>query len=136
MYVARMNGVRMTSELGEIVRRERNKRQWTQEELGNKVGVTGQQIHNIEKGLTQLPGPDTLGALARALGIAEAVLLRAAGYLQNTSMTIVDALVTEKDVTPAELWEAVLARHHGDREAAMHYMSETFRVATDRRPTS
>jgi transcriptional regulator with XRE-family HTH domain len=52
----------------------------TQRELARKVGVTDGFIAHIESGRT-LPGREKMKALALALGVPEARLLRESGYL-------------------------------------------------------
>lgn len=55
--------------IGRVIRRERRLREWSQEELARRVGVSRQTIIRIEDGAagTRL---DTVEAACRVLGIA------------------------------------------------------------------
>lgn len=77
--------MRDNKKLADVVRDRRLDLRLTQEQLGERVGVTKQQISNIEQGKTDLPSPAVLGRLARELHLAEFDLLRAAGYLQRAT---------------------------------------------------
>lgn len=57
------------STLGERVRRVREQRKLTQQQLGEKVGVSKKAISKIERGETKSPTPHHLRKLASALGV-------------------------------------------------------------------
>jgi transcriptional regulator with XRE-family HTH domain len=73
-----------SKKLADVVRDRRNELRLTQDQLGEMVGVTKQQISNIEQGKTELPSPAVMARLARALQVAEFDLLRSVGYLQRS----------------------------------------------------
>ena len=53
--------------LGEQIKKIRKSKKWTQSDLGDKVGMTHQEISRIENGLNNI-GIDTLSEVADALG--------------------------------------------------------------------
>lgn len=53
-----------------ILRRERLKRGWSQEEFANEIGSTGKTVGRWERGQTQLPGPYLRRQIAQAFGIS------------------------------------------------------------------
>ena len=73
-------------EFGNQLRRWRQSLQppMTQRTLARQIGVSDGFLAHIETGRT-LPGIRTLQALAKALGVSEAEMLSAAGYLTRRS---------------------------------------------------
>lgn len=70
--------------IGDVVRRLREQRGWTQKELAKRMGNVEQNtISAIELGRTGIPGPATLHALADTLGISELDLLRLTGHIRT-----------------------------------------------------
>jgi transcriptional regulator with XRE-family HTH domain len=73
--------------MGQKVRRLRERRNWTQEELAHKVGMSRNQIQNIERSRNNSRDPltgrlgrgnprlDTIYLLADVLGVKAAVLI-------------------------------------------------------------
>ena len=55
--------------LGQRLRAFRQKRKWTQQQLGEALGRSQQEIYRWEKGLVRIPAED-LGLLARVLGVS------------------------------------------------------------------
>lgn len=55
--------------LGQRLRAFRQKRKWTQQQLGEALGRSQQEIYRWEKGLVRIPAED-LGPLARVLGVS------------------------------------------------------------------
>jgi transcriptional regulator with XRE-family HTH domain len=83
----------MTTPLGDFIFARRKYLRMTQQVLGDKVGLTRQQISNIENGKTELPGPASLAKMAAALQAQEYELLRLSGRLQDQA----DVLSPELD---------------------------------------
>lgn len=57
----------MSKEFGYKIKRLREDRQWTQEELGRKAKINGKQISHYETGVTE-PGVKNLKKLAAVFG--------------------------------------------------------------------
>jgi transcriptional regulator with XRE-family HTH domain len=72
--------------LGNAVRAARKRRRWSQEQLGEKVGLTGQRVGQIELGGAASATLETLFALSHTLGIP----LRIA-YQRDPDADVVDA---------------------------------------------
>lgn len=70
-----------TSGLGARVRQLREWRGLSQEELAEKIGKDQNYISQLERGVIRMPRPETLAALAEALGTTPVDLLRAAGWV-------------------------------------------------------
>lgn len=74
------------TEVGRIIKEARERRDWSQHELGRKSGVSHSYISMIERGYDSRtkkpfdPHPLKLEALALALSIPYRVLREAAGY--------------------------------------------------------
>lgn len=62
------------------LQREREKRDWSQNELATRAGLARQIVNRIEAGQVE-PAARTLQALATALGIPVQTLFRVVGYL-------------------------------------------------------
>ena len=60
--------------VGEKVRKLRKARRWSQQELGDRAGVTAQTVWNLETG-RHVPETATLLKIARALGVPLSELL-------------------------------------------------------------
>lgn len=74
----------MRNDLGRTIYALRKRKGMTQEELGQRVGVTKAQINKYETGITQNLKRSTAEAMARALEVSPAFLL---GW-QETSSTV------------------------------------------------
>lgn len=61
--------------LGELIRKERVARNWTQEYLAELIDVKQPQVSAYERGEIQMPDPAVLVRLAEAFGIDKALLL-------------------------------------------------------------
>lgn len=115
--VRRMYSVYMSSVLGDLVKQRRLALKMTQRQLGKQVGLTHQQIGNIEDGSTKLPGPESLQKLASALQIAEERLLQAVGFLQNRVQSY---FPTPRG--PAETWAEIVEAFDGDEDEARRWL--------------
>src|SRR4028119_2487433 len=67
--------------LGDVIRKARHTKGWTQEKLAEEIGVNPGYIGQIETGVVKLPSAGKLELLERALGVSRADMLRAAGLL-------------------------------------------------------
>jgi transcriptional regulator with XRE-family HTH domain len=56
--------------LGRHIRRIREQRGWTLEELAERMGVSANTVRRIERGQSQRPHVHTLSRLANAFGVA------------------------------------------------------------------
>ena len=64
---------------GEVVRRERNARGWSQQHLANEAGLSRSHVTTIEGGKIEMPQYDTVQAIARALGMLPRELIEPTG---------------------------------------------------------
>ena len=62
-------------EFKDILKQERLKKGYTQEELGKRVGLKKSAIHKYENGLVVNPGRSLIFKFAQALGVSPAYLL-------------------------------------------------------------
>ncbi len=63
-------------QLGERIRRERQKHGWSTRELADRAKVSSAAVSLIETGKRETPGVKTIGAIADALGVTIDDLLR------------------------------------------------------------
>jgi transcriptional regulator with XRE-family HTH domain len=93
-------------EIGKLIKKARNLKEWTQVELGEKVGMSRVSITNIEQG-NQRPSIYTLYIIAEELGVNPVSLLPDPTQLKKESKLFAapeefKGLVTLKD------YEAIL----------------------------
>ena len=74
-----INGMARPKTFGEWLKAERDRCDWTQEELGRRVDMTKMTISRYESG-PRVPDRDKVLVLARALGADEDEALLVAGY--------------------------------------------------------
>lgn len=70
---------------GKIIRKNREKQQWSQQELGKKLGVTGKQVSNYEKG-TPIPPMDVLMKLCDVFACELGYLLGEEDYSEGSKI--------------------------------------------------
>ena len=92
-----MSRVTRASPLGEYIRRERNKRGWTQDVLADAVGTSGAYISQIETGRVAWPGAHLRRGIASALGVSHLEMLVAAGELTAEEAGLVGDGTTAAD---------------------------------------
>ncbi|TDO92296.1 transcriptional regulator with XRE-family HTH domain [Halanaerobium saccharolyticum] len=99
----------MTSNIGDFIKKLRNKNNMTLTYLENKSGVSNSHISRIERGLRE-PSPDTLKKLSGPLGVSYKKLLKVAGYLDNEEQDkkIENALSNDPELK--EIWEQISKR--------------------------
>lgn len=71
--------------IGKLIRTERNKRNWTLEKLGSKLGVTGKQVSKYEKG-DPMPPIDMMVKLCGVFDCELGYLLREESYSEGTRL--------------------------------------------------
>ena len=125
----------MDSSIGERIRYIRRERNMTQEELGNKVGVTKATINKYETGVIVYLKRPMLDKLAKALSISPAYLM---GWDDNA--TIVGSVGTNNSVVGqnyGEVHAAALSKEEEellrifralDVKHRMELMSTAFRM--------
>ncbi len=74
------------SDIGEYIRTLREKKQWTQEELADKLHVTRQTISNYEKGRSK-PDVEMIKKIASVLEVDAQYLLYGESHLQSKSIS-------------------------------------------------
>ena len=70
---------------GEVIRRERTARGWSQQHLANEAGLNRSHVTTIEGGKIGMPQFDTVQALAKAFGMLPRELI------EPTGQTIMEA---------------------------------------------
>ena len=68
--------------IGKLIRTEREKRSWTQKELGKRLGVSGKQVSNYEQG-TPIPPIDVLVKLCQVFDCELGYILGEKDYSQG-----------------------------------------------------
>ena len=64
---------------GDVIRRERVARGWSQQRLANAAGLNRSHVTTIETGKIEMPQYDTVQALAKALGMLPRELIEPTG---------------------------------------------------------
>jgi len=82
---------------GEVIRRERTARGWSQQRLANEAGLNRSHVTTIEGGSIDMPQLKTVQALARAFGVLPQQLI------EPTGRTIMELLPPANDVESDEL---------------------------------
>lgn len=102
---------------GEKVRRLRDNLGWTREELSEKSGVAPRTIQNIETGVIENPGIETLKPLLKALNVprenqaikkAESILriVSALSTLDESKLGLIETII---HTIPAEIPSTVVS---------------------------
>src|SRR5258708_28511737 len=95
------------TDFGGLIRRLRDERGWTQEQLAREAHITITCLSNLERGATKDPNNETIAGLAEAFGLetseldprrlAEAVAAHARTFAQRQAITRLLAL-PDRDV--------------------------------------
>lgn len=109
--------------LGDLLRKHRREQGLTQQQLADQVGLSKGGIGAIETGETVEPERSTILKLARALGLDVDMIERA---VRASVQRIAEPpeIYLSGDYTPEEYWQAILARHNGDVQAALRFLHE------------
>ena len=76
-----------SEQIGEIIKKERRKRGWSQAKLGEKIGLSDKQISKYEKGLSKpTPSVETLFKLCEIFDCELGYLLGEKGYSCGTKI--------------------------------------------------
>ena len=74
-----------SEEIGKLIKDERTKKKWSQEKLGAKLGISGKQVSNYEKGVLT-PPVDILFNLCEIFDCELGYLLGEEGYSSGTKL--------------------------------------------------
>lgn len=75
----------MAETFGDYLRRLREQKGLSIQQLAAHAGISGAQISRIENGIRGVPKPATLRKISEAVGIGYEELMEHAGYLNETS---------------------------------------------------
>lgn len=112
--------------IGANLKRVRISRGWSQEKLGEALGITFQQIQKYEKGTNRV-AVSTLLASAKALGVTPAAILPELATPADADLTVPTAAeyamirgLRDLDVSPAKMLDIVMsiAEAVGGQDAA------------------
>lgn len=70
----------------DLIRSTREQRDWTQDQLAERAGVSRPTINRYEQGKTKVPDPDTARAIFLALGLGPRRLPVVLGYVTEDEM--------------------------------------------------
>lgn len=105
----------------EWLKAEMEKRDWSQNELARRAGVTSGHMSLVMTGMRE-PGPELCRGLARALGIPETVVFVEAGLMSSprnsTEITLLELYELMEEL-PIEDQRAIL-REARERYHAVH----------------
>lgn len=90
--------------LGELIRRERTRRGWTQADLGDRIGVDRSYISQIETNARKWP-QELIPALSDTLKIPEVDMAVAAGLIRPLANRSTAPVTTQEDPVRADLVE-------------------------------
>lgn len=104
-----------------ILKRERLKRGWSQEEFANEISSTSKTVVRWERGLTQLPGPYLRRKIAQAFGMS----IEALGLFidEQEQATDIRESVSYKLSLPVHWGEAPTVEHFLGREREISALS-------------
>lgn len=99
----------MTSDIGNFIKKIRDKNNMTLTYLEKKSGVSNSHISRIERGLRE-PSPDTLKKLSGPLGVNYKEMLKVAGYLDNEEPKEKIKKAISDDPELQDVWEQISQR--------------------------
>lgn len=120
----------LVTTLGDLVKARRENLHLTQRALAERVGVSQTYIYNIEKGKNDIPSPDVMGRLARALEIAEEVLLQSVGYLKDQASRVRRHMFAQP-LGPDDFWRQLVEIFDGDEDAARRFLYDALGAAIE-----
>lgn len=118
------------SELGDLIKQRRIMLKLSQRQLGAEVGITHQQVANIEVGKTQLPSPEVMQKFSAVLGIGEERLLQAVGFLKHR-VGEVKAQYFPSPLGPDRTWQEIVSEFSGDEEKARRWLIQILNASID-----
>ena len=101
--------------IGDVLRRLRAERDWTQKQLSQASGLSQTDIARIENGVTKKPSAKTVGRLSRAFGIEIEEL---EGYSRESRQTEAVPAGNQSSGDPAVVLDAVEVPVLADMHAA------------------
>lgn len=110
--------------IGEIIKERRTALKLTQRQLASAVGVSHTYIYNLEKGKNDIPSPDVMTEMAKALRVAEETLLQSVGYLKHRVNEVTEPYIGQP-LGPSETWQRIVDEFGGDEDAARRFLYET-----------
>jgi transcriptional regulator with XRE-family HTH domain len=72
------------NQLGEVLRKLRKERGLSLRDVQDRVGISNSYLSQVERGSREPPSPKFLRRLSEAYGVSTEILLRAAGYLDDS----------------------------------------------------
>lgn len=113
---------------GEVVKRERTARGWSQQRLANAAGLNRSHITTIELGKIGMPQYETVQAIAKAFGMLPRELL------DPTGQTIMEARGTYStdDVESDELVQLFDRLPDADRDRLVAIARALYQLSRDR----
>ena len=88
------DGQELQEILGKNVKSRRKHREWSQDDLGDRIGITRNSVHEIEKGYN-FASSDTLVKLAKAFETEVYELLKPEGVLPDYPADIISSFQDE-----------------------------------------
>ena len=119
------------SDLGNLIRQRREALGLTVREVGERAGMSGGYVSQIENGKVGIPTPNKLRFLARALRLPELALVQAIGFLQDNEQALADVLSGPEPPPPSEAWRRLVAQFGGDERVARRWLLDTLGTAID-----
>ena len=117
-------------EIGEVIRRYRKRKNMTQEEMADRLGVSGPAVNKWEKG-NSFPDITLLAPIARLLDITPDVLLSFREEMTrdeiNGLVAQADRMLLEGSFKEAFLWAKGKVEQYPDCEELMLNMAAVFR---------
>lgn len=95
------------SDLGKFIMKHRIAKDLSRRKLAELANISHTEIHRLENGERKNPSPPLLKAISNALGVTYEDIMKAAGYIDNTSpLLVLDARIPGiADLTDQEIEE-------------------------------
>jgi len=81
-----LEGDSVMSEIGIFINEHRTKKRLSRRKLAEMANMSHTEIHRLESGERKNPSPPILKAIANALGVTYDEIMKAAGYMDSTSL--------------------------------------------------
>lgn len=119
--------------VGALVKRERERRGLSQEELAELSGLRQEHISSIETGKTRVPRDHNIDALGKVLGLTRADFYRAAGMLEGVKESEPDAPVQLSLGDPDEKYNPIDIVAYVEARPGVRFQQQ-LKVLRDRLP--